>query len=449
MKLTKDQRRLFYSIMFPALIERILVQLFHMIDSMMLGQMENSTPAVAAVGLCGSPINLINSVTTAFFIGTTAAVAWHYGAKQYDQMRNVAWQSGLISIILGIVLTVASVFGARPIMTFVCGEGEILEYAVTYYRYNAYGFFFHIVTAYITACYRGIGITKLAMIYNLIGGVFNVFFNYLLIFGHWGFPKMGVAGAALATTVSKGVSLLIALAAFLFKKTAIQYKKGTKLLPSRDLLHRMLPIGLTSAMEQVILQSGATLVSKIISVLPVRDIAANQIVNNLNTFAWCSGAACSAASTTLFGQSLGAGDEKRARSFLRLTVWWALGITAGEMLLMIFGGRPLAMLFSNDTSLYGTIHLLLCIGSLTLPFINCHQTVSGALRGAGDSVAPLISSLISLWVFQVGLSFLAIRIWGMDIIAYRWVQVIYNVIRFAAVLFFYLTNHWKKFLKTN
>ena len=111
---------------------------------------------------------------------------------------------------------------------------------------------------------------------------------------------------------------------------------------------------------------------------------------------------------------------------------------------MIFAGRPLAMLFSNDTSLYDTVQILLCIAAFTLLFINCHQTVSGALRGAGDTTAPLVASLISLWVFQVGLGFLVVRVMGMGVIAYRWIGVIYNAIRCATVLIFYFTNHWKR-----
>ncbi|MBQ8892851.1 MAG: MATE family efflux transporter [Clostridia bacterium] len=447
MKLTKEQRKLFYTLMFPALIERVLTQLFHLVDSMMVGQMENSTPAVAAVGLCGAPINLIVGVSTAFFIGTTATVAWHKGANHPDKVRNTAYQSMLIAVGVALLFTVISVLAARPIMTFVCGRGnENLELAVTYYRINAYGFFFQILTANITACYRGVGISNLPMVYNLIGGVGNVVLNYLLIYGHLGLPAMGIAGAALATSISKGISLLIAIGSLFLKRSPIQYQKEMRLKPERTLMTRLLPIGLTSAGEQLILQSGATITSKIIAVLPTPAIAANQVVNNLEAFAWSTGGACNAASTTLFGQSMGAGNEKQARRYLRLTLFWAWGFAAMEMLIMSFAGRPLAMAFTNDTSLYPTISGLLVISAMALPFINSHQSISGALRGAGDSVAPLIASLVSLWIFRVGGGFLTIHLldWGVN--AYRWCLVADQAVRCTCVAIFYLTGHWRRHL---
>lgn len=409
--------------------------------------MENSTLAVAAVGLCGAPINLIICVSAGFFIGSTATIAWHQGAKETEKTLSVAYQSMLIALGIATVFALVSYTAARPIMTFVCGSSEALETAVLYYRINAIGFFFQIITANITACFRGVGITRMPMIYNLIGGVANVGMNYLLIYGKLGFPAMGVAGAAWATTLSKAVTLVIAVLVLFLKKSPIQYKKGIRMKPERSIFSRLLPVGLTSAGEQLILQCGATVTAKIISVLPTNSIAANQVVNNLEAFAWSTGGACNAASTTLFGQSMGAGDEQRARRYLRLTLYWAWGFAAAEMLIMCFAGRPLAMAFTNDSVLYPIIQQLLVIFAMALPFINSHQSISGALRGAGDSVAPLIASLISLWIFRVGGGYLTIRLldWGVE--AYRWSMALDQAVRCAAVTIFYLTGHWKRHLR--
>lgn len=447
MKLTVDQRKSFYTLMFPALIEQVLLRAFHIIDSMMVGQMENSTPAVAAVGLCGAPINLIVGVSAAFFIGTTATVAWYKGAKNEQRLRDTAYQSMLLAGGIALVMTLLSIFGARTIMSFVCGSSsENLELAVTYYRINAYGFFFQIVTANITACFRGIGVSKLPMVYNLTGGGVNVIFNYLLIFGPGPFPALGVAGAAWATTISKAATFIFALLTLLYKKGPLQPRKGIRFLPDRSLAMRLIPIGITAAGEQLILQSGATLTSRIIATLPTASVAANQVVNNLEAFAWTTGAACNTASTSLFGQAMGAGNEKLGRSYLRLTLRWALLFSAVEMLLMLFCGRSMAALFTNDSTLYGTIAVLIAISALAMPFVNIHQSVSGALRGAGDSLAPLISSLVSLWIFRVGLTYLALCVWGMGAEAIRWCIIADQAVRCLNVSIFYLTGHWRRHL---
>ncbi|MBR3692656.1 MAG: MATE family efflux transporter [Clostridia bacterium] len=448
MSLQKSHRRAFYALLFPVLIENILSQVFLLVDSIMIGQMPGSTPAVAAVGLCGAPINLIICVSGGFFIGTTATVAWHRGAGEEAEARHITWQTMTVALFISLVMTLASYFFAGGITDFVCGdsEAEVLRLAEIYYRINAVGFLFQILTMNISAALRGVGIAKLPMYYNLIGGAVNVGLNYVLIFGALGFPAMGVAGAAIATVISKGISFLIALGCLLLLKSPLRYARGVRLLPSRRLLSRFLPIALTSAAEQVVLQSGATLTAKIISGLPTASLAANQIVQNLEAFAWSSSSACNAASTTLFGQAVAAGDEELGRRYVRLTLGWAMGFAAAEMAIMCLGGSFLARLFSNDASLYPTIVGLLFVSAVSLPAINAHQTISGALRSVGDSVAPLIASLLSLWVFRVGGGFLAVRILDLGVYAYRWTLVLDQTVRCATVSYFYLTGHWRKFL---
>lgn len=446
MQLTKEQKRSFYQLLFPALIEAVLVRLFHIVDSMMVGQMEGSTIAVAAVGLCGAPVNLIISVTSGFFIGTTATIAWHFGAKQKRQARNVTYQSMTIAFGIAVVFTALSLFGAEPIIRFVCGSNAAYEAAVTYYRINAYGFFFQILTLNITAAFRGVGISKLPMVYNLIGGGINVLFNYLLIFGKMGFPAMGLEGAAWATVISKIIAFLIALGALLWKKSPIQFQKGISWKWERSIRVRLLPIGLTAAGEQALLQTGAMISTKLIAGMSTAHVAANSVVNSIEAFAWSTGSACNTASTSLFGRALGAGDEGLGKRFVRLTIRWAMLFAAAEMLVMCCFGTPLARLFTNDSSLYPVIVRIMFIGAATLPFINGHQTFSGALRSAGDTVAPLIASFVSLWLFRVLCGYLVIDVLEWGIYAYRACQMLDQATRCIIVLIFYYKGHWKRHL---
>ena len=269
--------------------------------------------------------------------------------------------------------------------------------------------------------------------------------NYLLIYGKFGFPELRADGAALATAISKFISFIFALAVLLFKNTEINIKLGINKKTDTAVKTRLLPIGATAAGEQIILQVGAVLTAKIIAVLPMAEIASNQIVANLGSFAWATGAACQTASTSLFGRSLGEHNEQKARSYLRLAVKWTLGFAAAEMAVFCLFGNTLAAVFSNDKSLYPIIAVLLMLEALALPFINLHQTVSGALRSAGDSVAPLIASFISLWVFRVGVGYLTVSVLGLGIYAYKACLAVDQFVRCAIVCIFYLTGHWKKF----
>lgn len=439
-------KQYFYRILFPSVIELVFNQLFSLVDNIMVGHIPDSTVAVAAVSLCQSPINLVICVMNAFFIGTTAVVAWHFGAREEDKMQETAQQSLMLAAISGFAVSALAFIFSPQIMGFVCGKSETLETAVAYYKINSVGFFFQICSMCVTAAFRGRGITSIPMAYNIISNAANAALNYILIYGKLGFQPMYVRGAAIATVISKIILFIISLLFFVFYKKGFPLQRGKiSLRLAYQVRHRMLKIGLTSACEQLILQSGATLTAKIISVLPTKQIAALQITSNLESLAWSSGDACCTASTSLFGKSLGEGREDRAKAYFRLSEVWALIFSALEIIIFCFGGKIICSLFTNDTSIYGDIILLLKIAAVGLPFINTHKTVSGALRGAGDSTAPLISSLLSLWIFRVLLGYILISVLNMGASAYRWCLNADQFVRMAAMLAFYLGNHWKKY----
>ena len=445
-KLSKQDRKLFYALMLPALAENLLARIFHIADSMMLGQMPNSTLAVAAGGLCASPINMIISVSSAFFIGTTATIAWHYGADEKRRMRTSAWQSMGLSVIIAVILALITAIFAPQIMGFVFGGNEAYSLAVSYYRINSVGFLFQIMTAAITASLRGIGISKISLYYNAIGGVVNVVLNYALIYGKWGLPALASDGAAIATVIAKFVSFAIALTVIFFKKTELDIRLGIDKKLEKSLFTRTFPIGITAAGEQVILQSGAIVSARILSTLPITAVASNQIISSIEAFAWATGGACQTASTSLFGRALGKHDEPQARAFLRLSVTWALFFAAAEILLFIFFGKPIARMFTNDSSLYSLVTILLLFAAAELPFVNVHSAVSGALRSAGDSIAPLIASFLSLWIFRVFAGFITVSVLDLGIYAFRGSIIADQFVRCTIIVIFYLTGHWKKYL---
>lgn len=445
MKLSKNDRHIFYALMIPVLIENITVRILNITDSVMVGHIPNSTIAVAAIGLCTSPINLITSVATAIFIGTTATIAWYHGAKEYKKMRTIAFQSTIFSLIIATLITATSILFSDQIMQFVCGESETFSIASDYYRLIAYGFFFQIITANITATFRGIGITKIQTTYNLIGAIANVFLNYILIYGKFGLPALGARGAAIATTISRIIPFIIAIIVLLTTKTKLNFKLGFDKKLDPAFKKRLLPIGLTSAGEQVALQIAGVFMAKIVATLPTSHIAANQVISQLEGFAWSTGAGCRVAMTTLFGKCLGAKDTPKAKTYLRFAVRWALIFATVEFVVFCLFSKQIAAIFSNDTSLYPLISSLLLFAAFELPFVNVQRTLTGALRGAGDSMAPLIATTISIWSFRVILGYLAINVFDMGIYAYRTILVADQAFRCILTGALYLKGHWKKY----
>lgn len=443
-RLTEKDVRFFLSIMLPALVELLLSQLFGMMDTIMLGHTENSSVLIAAVGMTASPINLIVCVISAFCIGTTAAVAWFTGAGESEKARCAAHQSLALLAVIGAVVTVLSLLFAEPIIRFAGAKEDTLADAVTYYRIIAAGFLVQSVTISITASLRGVGITKIPMLYNLTAALVNVILNYGMIYGRLGFPAMGIRGAAWATTISKFLAFVLAMLLMFFGKIPVGIRRGDSFRPNRQILTRILRVGITAGLEQVILQSGAVLNNKIVATVPTADFAANQIAANVEGLAWQLGNACNAASTTSTGQSLGEGRPEKARSMTRMILLVSLGFSACVILLFLFAGSPIAHLYTPEKEIAATAGRILCYTAIGMPGVATHLTIAGSLRGAGDTKTPLFASFCSLWIFRVGLGYLLVYRLGMGVIAARVCCSVDQLVRASIVSLRYLTGKWAK-----
>lgn len=441
-RLTRRDVGFFLSIMLPALVEMLLSQVFSMVDTIMLGRMPDSAVVLAAVGITTSPINLVVCVMTAFCIGTTATVAVFTGAGKNEQARSASGQSLLLMAAAGIVVTVICMVFAEPIIRFSGAKDEILPLAAAYYRLISAGFFFQSITISITASLRGVGITKVPMLYNLLSALVNVILNYIMIYGKLGCPAMGIHGAALATTLSKLVAFGISVGMMFFGGLSVGFRRGERFRLDLPIMKRILKIGITSGMEQVILQSGAVLSTKILAVIPTADFAAYQIASSVEGIAWQPGSACCAASTTCMGQAIGEGRPEKAHAMTKMIFLTALAMSGILVLVFLFCGYPLASVYTEDAAVAKTAAQILLYCAVALPGVSTHQTIAGALRGAGDTRTPMIASLCSLWVFRVALSFLLVRVCGMGVLAMRVCISLDQIVRASINLIRYLRGRW-------
>ena len=441
-KLTRRDVGFFLSIMLPALVEMLLSQVFSMVDTIMLGRMPDSAVVLAAVGITTSPINLVVCVMTAFCIGTTATVAVYTGAGKHEQARSASGQSLFLMAVSGIVVTVVCIAFAEPIIRFSGAKADTLPLAAAYYRLIAAGFFFQSITISITAALRGVGVTKIPMLYNLAAAFVNVLLNYILIYGKLGCPAMGIHGAALATTLSKLIAFGVSVGLMFFGGLSVGFRRGERFRINLPIMKRILKIGITSGMEQVILQSGAVLSTKILAVIPTADFAAYQIAASVEGIAWQPGSACCAASTTCMGQAIGEGRPDKAHAVTKMIFFTALAMSGVLVLVFLFCGHPLASVYTSDTAVAGTAAKILLYCAVALPGVSTHQTIAGALRGAGDTKTPMIASLCSLWIFRVALSFLLVRVCGMGVLAMRVCISLDQLVRAAINLIRYLQGRW-------
>lgn len=406
---TAEDKKKFLRIMMPALVEGIITQLFGMIDTLMLGNTADSAINISAVSISGAPLNFIVCVLAAFTIGTTTAVAYYNGRGERDNVGAATRQSFTFVLLATAAATAAALIFSDQIVNFAGAKGELHEAAVTYFRIVAIGLPIQMLTSVATAAMRGIGVTSIAMIYNLISGGANVLLNYCLIYGNLGFPELGVAGAAWATTIAKVIAFVIAAVNMFFVVSPVQLHFYDSYGFTGPVIGRICSVGLTTAAEQVILQGGNILATRITSHLDPNSIAAMSICSNIEGIGWKTGQACQVATTTFTGYDIGEGKPEKAKKRSVMVYRYSLYMAAAVIVLIVFARYGIAKLFTPVEEVWKLAGGALVIDAVSNIGVTTHLVLAGSLRAAGDSKYPLIASLVSLWVFRVIMLYIILR----------------------------------------
>jgi len=429
-------------IVWPAFIELVMSTLFGMVDMVMVGQISSS--AIAAVGLTNQPFMLLLSVFAAVNVGTTTLVAWNIGGRHLKEARKVTRQIIIINFILGTALSVLGVLIARPVIIFMGGNSDTIDMATSYFRIVAAGLGFQALTLGITAALRGAGETKIPMLYNVGTNLLNVFGNYVLINGALGFPKLGVSGAALSTTIARLAACLIGLyTVFLSRKSIIKISFKDNFRLDMKTVKSVFKIGIPSAMEQFVMQSGLMLFARIVSSLGTSAFAAHQIGLNIAGLSFAPSMAFGAAATTLVGQSLGADNKKLAEDYAKRVHTMALTVGALVAFLFIVFSYPMARVYTDELQVAANAGIVLKILALALPGQSTQISLAGALRGAGDTLIPLYASATGIWVFRVLFAFILVNVFHWGLIG-AWIAFVLDQYTRSAIVYLrYRSGKWK------
>lgn len=430
------------SITAPAFIELVMSTLFGMVDMIMVGQL--SPAAIAAVGLTNQPFMLLLAVFSAVNVGATTLVAWNIGSQDTKKASSVTRQVIVINIILGTVMSLIGVFFARHIVTFMGAEPDVFDMAVQYFQIVAAGLVFQAVTLGITAALRGAGETKIPMLYNIASNLLNVIGNYVLIYGKFGFPQWGVAGAAVSTTLSRLLACLAGLyVIYLSRKSKISLANKGSYKIDISIIKQIFSVGFPAALEQFVLQSGLIMFARTVSGLGTSSFAAHQIGLNISGLTFAPSMAFGVAATTLVGQSLGAGDDEKAEKYAGIIHHMSIAVACLMGVVFLLFSHPMALLYTKNLEVAASAGVILKILALAQPGQSTQLTLAGALRGAGDTVYPLYASIFGIWIFRVFVAFIFVNIFNWGLIG-AWVALVLDQYTRSAIVYLrYRSNKWK------
>lgn len=429
-------------IAWPSLVEFVLTQLASMVDMIMVGRL--GPWAISAVGLTMQPKFLMMTMFMAMNVGATALVARYKGEDSRIKANTVLNQAMLLTFILSLAASVVGFIFSGPMIRFMgATDAKTLEGGTIYLKIQMIGFLFMALTSTVTAALRGIGNSRTAMAYNLIANVVNVVFNYLLIFGHFGFPKMGIAGASLATIIGQFVAFVLAMIVILREDQYLHLQIKESLKPNWEYLKNIFNIGIPAMIEQLIMRAGMITFVKTVTSLGTIPFATHQICMNIRAMSFMNGQAFAVSATSLMGQSLGKKRPDMAQAYCSRTRRIGMTISLLLGLVFFFFGKPIMKLYTDNTLIIEQGTKILKLVALIQPFQSTQFILSGALRGAGDTKATAIITFITVLLLRPGLAKFTINSldWGLK---GAWIAIATDqVVRSLLIVMRYRSGKWK------
>ena len=395
-----------WALAWPVILSQVLASIVSLVDMGMVGRLGRD--AQAAVTYTSQFQNLAQSILFAVGTACVALIARAIGAGEPKRARTAL--AGCLVLSAGIAggFTALVLALPRPLLVLLDAAPHVVNTAIPYFRLTLGSTLLLAVSIIIESAFRATRRTDLALVIALVVTVAKILLNVLLMFGTFGFPRLELVGAGLATLISQIVAVV------LFAATSQRSGEGAPLrlspadfVSARPMLGPITRIALPAIGERVVLQIAIMTYVTVLGHYGTADVAAYGIGTRLMSFSWIPGTGFSVAAATLVGQALGARQpDEAARAGWRaarfaLIVSIILGLAFG------LAREPIARLFTSDQGVVEALGPFMLLLALAQPPMGVHFTLGGALRGAGDTWTVLVAATLGNWGFRVPIALVA------------------------------------------
>ncbi len=424
----------------PAIAEMLLHTLVWTVDTAMVGRL---TPAdMSGVNLGVSIMFTLAHIIGAIGVGATALIARNIGAKDIDRANYIAGLSLSLGTVLALILGVLGIISSNSIFLAIVKDPEVIKTGTIYTRIVFTGLFFLIPMMISNSIFRAAGNTVVPMVSALAANAFNIIGDYVLIFGKFGFPVLGAKGAAIATAGAQAVGLLICLYYFFRAKDIVKIKKKNLFKFHKESLKSLIDLSIPAGMAEL-MNEGSRLISSFwIAGLGTVAFAANSLATAAESISFMPGFGFAVAATTLVGQSLGAKDFNTAKKVAKKCVLFSCLLMGAVGLAFFIFPFYIMRAFSNEIDTVKLAAICIRIAAFEQLPIAVGMTLSGVLKGAGDTKGPYRISLITNFLVRLPLIF-AIVFLIKGHIAYVWfATTIQYLVEAALMVYRYKTGDW-------
>lgn len=407
----------------PIMVQNAITNFVSLLDNVMIGRV--GTVEMSGVAIANQLLFVFNMLVFGAIAGAGIFGAQFFGNRDMDGVRHTLRFKLMICLVLAAAcIGIFTAFGPQLINLYLKGEGAVedaeasLRYGLQYIKVMYIGMLPYAITQAYAGTLRETGETLLPMKAGIVAVLVNLTLNYILIFGHFGAPRMGVVGAAIATVLSRFVELAIVVS--WAHRHAVRFPYITGLYRSlhipgrlfRDILQRGTPL----LVNEGLWAAGMAMLNQCYSLRSLDVVAATNISSTIwNLFA-CVYLALGSAISIMVGQELGAEDFEKAKVTARQTTAFSVAISIGVGLLMAFVGTYFPLIYRTTDTVRHLATNFIRIGACLMPFTAMTNALYFTLRAGGKTMVTFLFDSAFVWLINIPVAYVLSRYTAMPIL---------------------------------
>lgn len=397
-------RRAVFLLAVPMILEMCMESVFAVVDIYFVGHL-GKNEAVSTVVLTESVLTIVYSLAIGLSMAATALVARRIGEKNPEAASKAGMQSLLIAFVFTAVISSAGLFFAPDVLKLMGASAETIHIGTNYTRIIYGGSIVIMLLFLINGIFRGAGDASMAMRSLWIANICNIILCPVLIYGVGPIPAFGITGAAMATTIGRGIGVLYQLYHLFSGKRVIKVRKQD-FIPDWPIIKSISNIAWTGTAQFLIASASWMVLARIMAEFGDTAVAGYGVAIRLIMFFLLPAWGMSNAAATLVGQNLGAQQPDRAeQSVWRTAKYNTIFMIFVTLIFMLFA-QPIVAFMNKDVTVESYAVMALRIVSLGYIFFGVGMVVTNAFNGAGDTRTPTLINIFGFWLFQVPLAFL-------------------------------------------
>jgi len=387
----------------PMMLEMLMESVFAIVDIFFVSRL--GADALATLGVTEAVITLLYAVAIGLSMAVTALVARRIGEHNPEGAATVAGQALIIGAVLSILISAAGTVYAEKILRIMGASNGAIELHAGYTRIMFGGCGSILFLFLLNGVFRGAGDASIAMRVLWLANGINIVLDPCLIFGLGPFPELGLAGAALATTIGRSSAVVLQIYYLFFRNTRVPLRRRHIALRPAEIRH-IIDVSIGGIMQYLIATSSWVLLMKLVAAYGSAAVAGYTIAIRIVDFFILPAWGLSNAAATLVGQNLGAGKPQRAEAFVWRVGSYNFCFMLSVGLVFILVPEPIVGLFTNDVTIEHYTVMCLSWLSYGLGFFAIGLVLHQAFNGAGDTMTPTKLNLLAFWIVQLPLAWL-------------------------------------------